>query len=1153
VSQNRSRFMEMLEARFLVFDGAMGTNIQSYDLSAEDYGGKEGCNEYLVLVKPHVIEEIHRGFLEAGCDVLETDTFGGSQLKLDEYGLGDQLYEVNFTAAQLARRAADEYSTPQRPRLVAGSMGPTGKLPSSDDPFLSDIGFEELAAIYRDQAKPLVEGGCDLLLVETSQDMLEVRAAIVGINRYFRESGRWVPLQVQVTLDTSGRMLLGTDIGAALTTIASLPVQVVGLNCSTGPEHMREPVRYLSEHSTLRISVIPNAGMPVNVGGRAAYPLDPDSMAGSLRAFVEEMGVDVVGGCCGSTHEHMRRVVEEVGGISRLMRSPEWVPSLSSSLRRVPMVQEPPPLLIGERVNTQGSRAIKRLLMADDYDAVVGIARDQVEGGAHALDVCVALTERADEAAMMRSVVHRVAATVEAPLVIDSTEAAVIREALEAYPGRAMVNSINMENGRERIEAVVPVVKEHGAAVVALTIDEQGMAKTAARKLEVARRIHDICVHEFGLAPEDLIFDCLTFTLATGDAEFVESAAETIEGIRSIKAELPGVFTSLGVSNVSFGLSPHARAVLNSVFLYHCVQAGLDMAIVNPAHITPYLEIPDEPRMLAEEMVYNRHPDALARFIEYFEQHGPSEQGPAAEDPTAGMSAEERIHYQILHRKKDGIERLIDEALQRHSPVAVLNSVLLPAMKDVGDRFGAGELILPFVLQSAEVMKKAVAHLEGYLEKQEGYSKGRVVLATVYGDVHDIGKNLVGTILGNNGYEVHDLGKQTPINLIVDKAVELKADAIGLSALLVSTSKQMPLCVQELNKRGLAIPVLVGGAAINPAFARRALYVEDGRAYQPGVFYAKDAFQGLHIMDQLMNVDAREAFVAKHLEQAEQAQQRDAARPERVDRTGQVAASNVSRDVAIPSPPFWGNRVMGEEIDLMEVFDLLDLNTLFRLHWGGKNLHGEEYERHIESDFLPRLERMKREAIEQGYIVPGLVYGYYPAGSEGNDLVVLDPEDRSTEIARMPFPRQPGGDRLCLADYFAPLDSGRTDVVAFQVVTAGPVASEVVQQLNERGDYTEAYYVHGLSVSTAEALAEYIHQRIQVELGLPQSQGKRYSWGYPACPDLAQQERVLDILSARQEIGVTLTVAHLLVPEQSTAAMVVHHPEARYYSTLNRE
>jgi 5-methyltetrahydrofolate--homocysteine methyltransferase len=1147
--------MELLEQRFLVFDGAMGTNIQAYDLSAEDYGGKEGCNEYLVLVKPHVVEEIHRGFLEAGCDVLETDTFGGNRLKLEEYGLGDRLYEVNFAAAQLARRAANEYSTPERPRLVAGSMGPTGKLPSSNDPLLGDTGFEELAEMFREQARPLVEGGCDLLLVETSQDMLEVRAAIVGINRYFRESGRWVPLQVQVTLDTSGRMLLGTDIGAALTTIASLPVQVVGLNCSTGPEHMREPVRYLSEHSPLSLSVIPNAGMPVNVGGRAAYPLDPDSMAGALREFVEEMGVDVVGGCCGSTHEHMRRVVEELGKASRRMRSSVWIPSLSSSLARVPMAQDPPPLLIGERVNTQGSRAIKRLLLTEDYDAVLGMARDQVEGGAHALDICVALTERADEAAMMRALVHRVAATVEAPLVIDSTEPAVIREALEAYPGRAMVNSINMESGRERIEAVVPIVKEHGAAVVALTIDEQGMAKTAERKLEVARRIHDICVGEFGLAPEDLVFDCLTFTLATGDQEFVQSAAETIEGLRLIKMELPRVFTSLGVSNVSFGLTPHARAVLNSVFLYHCVQAGLDMAIVNPAHTTPYSEIPDEPRTLAEDLVYNRRPDALAHYVEYFEQHGPAEQRVVA-DPTAGMSAEERIHWQVLHRKKDGIERLIDQALERHSPVEVLNSVLLPAMKDVGDRFGAGELILPFVLQSAEVMKRAVAHLEQYLEKKEGYSKGRVVLATVYGDVHDIGKNLVGTILGNNGYEVFDLGKQTPINVIVEKALELKADAIGLSALLVSTSKQMPLCVQELDRRGLEIPVLIGGAAINPAFGRRALYVEDGRPYRSGVFYAKDAFQGLHIMDQLMNPDTREAFVDEHLARAEQALERDAARgggSARPDRTRQVATSSVSRDVTIPSPPFWGKRVLALDIDLMEVFDLLDLNTMFRLHWGGKSLHGEEYDRHVESDFMPRLERMKREAIEQGYIAPGIVYGYFPAGSEGNDLVVLDPVDRYTEIARLPFPRQPGGDRLCLADYFAPLDSGRLDVVALQVVTAGPKASELVQQLNERGDYTEAYYVHGLSVSAAEALAEYVHQLIQRELGIPQSQGKRYSWGYPACPDLSQQEVVLDILSAREEIGVTLTVAHLMVPEQSTAAMVVHHPEARYYSTLDRE
>ena len=1183
MAQQRSRYLDLLEERVLVFDGAMGTNIQRYELAPEAYGGKEGCNEYLVLTMPAVIEEIHRSFMEVGCDVLETDTFGGNRLKLSEYGLEDRAYELNFAAARLARRVADEYSTPQRPRFVAGSMGPTGKLPSSDDPVLSNVTFQELADIYYQQARPLVEGGCDLLLIETSQDILEVRAAIVGIHRYFRESGRWVPLQAQVTLDTTGRMLLGTDIGAALTTIQSLPVQVVGLNCSTGPEHMREPVRYLAEHSRLKVSVIPNAGIPVNLGGRALYPLDPDSMAHSLGEFVDEMGVEVVGGCCGTTAEHLRKVVERVRGRAVKHRPVIDVPALSSGLRSVPLRQDPPPLLVGERINTQGSRQVKRLLLAEDYDAVLQIARDQVEGGAHVLDVCVALTERADEAAMMRNLVHRIAATVEAPLVIDSTEAGVIKAALESYPGRALVNSINMENGRARIDAVLPIVREHGAAVIALTIDERGMAKTADRKLEIARRIHALCTAEYGLRPDALVFDPLTFTLATGEAEFANSASETLEGIRLIKGELPGVLAILGVSNVSFGLAPHARATLNSVFLYHAVAAGLDLAIVNPAHITPYAEIPAEPRALAEDLIYNRRPDALARYIAYFEEHGPASKEASREDATAGLSVEERIHYQILHRRGEGIEQLLDEAMKSHSPVEILNSVLLPAMKDVGDRFGAGELILPFVLQSAEVMKRAVAHLEKFLDRQEGYSKGKIALATVYGDVHDIGKNLVGTILSNNGYQVYDLGKQTPINVIVDKAVELEVDAIGLSALLVSTSKQMALCVQELDRRNLRIPVLVGGAAINSAFARRALFLEEGRPYAGGVFYCKDAFQGLAVMDRLATPEAREQFLEHTLEQARQGLERDTTYAARVASPSVAATairSTVSTDVPIPTPPFWGNRVLGtgergdgeagrredaensayhlslvtrhSSVDLRKVFELLDLNTLFRLHWGSKNLHGEDWKRHVESDFIPRLERMKRDALERGYLQPQIAYGYYPCGSSGDELVVLDPEDRSRELTRFAFPRQPDGERLCLADYFAPLDSGRVDVVAFQVVTVGPGASQLVQQLQEEGNYTESYYVHGLSVQTAEALAEYSHRLIRRELGLAPDQGKRYSWGYPACPDLSDHEKVVELLSAREAIGIDLTVAYLLVPEQSTAAMVVHHPEAKYYSVRPR-
>ncbi len=722
-STSQSRYLQELARRVLVYDGAMGTNIQRHNLTAEDFGGKEleGCNDYLVLKRPDVIQGIHESFLAVGCDVVETCTFQSTPRRLHEWGLGDKVREINVTAARLARAACDKYATPERPRFVAGSIGPTGMLPSSSDPALSDITFAELSDNYYEQAKYLVEGGVDVLLVETAQDILEMKAALAGFERLFTEIGRRVAVQAQITLDTSGRMLLGTDIASAMTTLEALPIDVLGLNCSTGPEHMREPVRYLAEHASRPISVIPNAGLPINTGvGEAVYPLEPVPMALELERFVRDFGVRIVGGCCGTTPEHLREIVQRVGALAPAASVPldgphrPHVPRVSSAMRALTLHQDPPPLLIGERVNSQGSRKVKRLLLDDDYEGILAVARDQVDSGAHVLDVCVALTERADEAEQMSKVVKLLSMSVETPLVIDSTEASVIEAALEHIPGRAIINSINMENGRKRIDSVVPLAKKHGAALVALTIDEIGMAKTRARKLEVARAIHDIVVNEYGLLPEDLIFDALTFTLATGDAEWNESAAETIEGIRLIKRELPGVFTVLGVSNVSFGLGLDARAVLNSVFLHHCVAAGLDAAIINPAHVRPYAEIPTEERDLADDLVYYRRPDALQRFIEHYDiaakQGGVEEK--TREDPTAGMTPEQRINWQILHRKKENIEAVLDEAGVREHPVRILNEVLLPAMKEVGDKFGAGELILPFVLQSAEVMKKAVKHLE---------------------------------------------------------------------------------------------------------------------------------------------------------------------------------------------------------------------------------------------------------------------------------------------------------------------------------------------------------------------------------------------------------------------------------------------------------
>ncbi|HJR66458.1 MAG TPA: methionine synthase [Gemmatimonadaceae bacterium] len=1161
--KNSNAYLEALSNRVLIYDGAMGTNIQRYKLTAEDFGGKdlEGCNDNLVLTRPDVIREIHESFLAVGCDVVETCTFQSTPRRLHEWGLGDRYHELNVKAAQLARAAADKYATPEQPRFVAGSIGPTGMLPSSDDPTLSAITFDELSENFYLQAKALVEGGVDVLLVETAQDILEVKAALAGFERLFAELGRRVAVQAQVTLDTSGRMLLGTDIASAMTTLESLPVDVIGLNCSTGPEHMREPVRYLTEHATRPISVIPNAGLPINTGvGEAVYPLEPGPMAKALGEFVTEFGVRIVGGCCGTTPEHLKEIVKRLRTADCVptARSTQYavrshVPRVSSAMRAITLHQDPPPLLVGERVNSQGSRKVKRLLLADDYEGIVAVARDQVDSGAHVLDVCVALTERADEAEQMAKVVKLLSSTVETPLMIDSTEANVIEAALQRVPGRAIVNSINMENGRARIEAVLPLVKKYGAAVVALTIDEIGMAKTRQRKLEIARKIHDIAVDEYGLSPEDLIFDALTFTLATGDAEWIDSATETIEGIRLIKRELPGVLCILGVSNVSFGLSLEARSVLNSVFLHHCVTAGLDAAIVNPAHVTPYAEISTEERELADDLVFNRRPDALQRFISHFDVAG-KRTGPqdAAVDPTATMAPDERVHWQVLHRKKEGIEDALDKAGVRENPVRVLNDVLLPAMKEVGDKFGAGELILPFVLQSAEVMKKAVKHLEQFLERKEGYTKGKVVLATVYGDVHDIGKSLVNTILSNNGYTVFDLGKQVPVNTIIDKAIEVSADAIGLSALLVSTSKQMPLCVKELDKRGLKFPVLIGGAAINRRFGRRALFVDGERAYEPGVFYCKDAFEGLSTVESIVDEERRPGLVRRVIDEARE----DVFLHTQVgkdQKAGDVEdrRSDVPADNPIPAPPFWGTRVL-REIPIDEVFRHLDLDELYRLQWGGRG-SGAEYDATVRDVFKPTLDRLTDEAKREGWLVPRAVYGYFPVQSNGRDLIVYDPAAFGSdggslrEIARFNFPRQEGRERLALSDYFRSVESGDVDVAAFQIVTVGDEATRRFEATQARGDYSEAFFAHGLAVETAEAVAQWMHARVRKELGLPAGQGKRYSWGYPACPDLEGHAELFKLLPAREALGMSYTESFQLLPEQSTAAIVVHHPAAKYY------
>jgi 5-methyltetrahydrofolate--homocysteine methyltransferase len=1181
-------FLQAVHSRVVIYDGGMGATLEQFDLTPEDYGGLQGkCHEALVLNRPDVIEGVHASMLNAGAEVVETDTFQASRIKLGEWGLADYTVEINTKAAEIARKAAGEH------RFVAGSIGPTGYLPASEDPSLGQIRFGELVEVFAEQAAGLIDGGADLIVIETAQDILEVKAAVFGAREAFKTTGRTLPLHTSVSLlPNGGKMLLGTDISAVLCTLEALKVDVIGLNCSTGPEDMRDAIRFLGEHCPVPVACIPNAGLPLQgPDGETIFPEKPEPLAEALKEFVERYGVGIVGGCCGTTPAHIAAIAERVGSpagtrtgnsttntqagdsTTRAVgpRPAPRPPHLSSMIAATPLAQEPAPTMVGERVNSQGSRKAKELLLAEDYDGLAQIAEDQVTGGAHVLDLCVALTERTDEDEQMRLVAKKVSLTQPAPIQVDSTEPEVIERALEQIPGRAIVNSVNLEAGRAKLDRVVPVALAHGAALIALTIDEVGMAKTAARKVEIAKRIRDLCCEQHGMDPQLLIFDCLTFTLTTGDEEWRPSAVETIAGIKAIKEQIPDVKTSLGVSNVSFGVSPGARAVLNSVFLHHCVQAGLDLAMVNPNHITPYSEIPDVERELADDLVFNRREDALEKFIEHFESKGPEDGagGTGSADPTEGMEPEEALHFHILRRRRDGVEEWIDRSVQKIGAVPTLNEVLLPAMKEVGDKFGAGELILPFVLQSAEVMKRAVAQLEKYLDKIEGYTKGTVVLATVFGDVHDIGKSLVNTILTNNGYTVVDLGKQVPIQTILDAAQEHDATAIGLSALLVSTSKQMPACIQELHAKGLSYPVLIGGAAINRAFGYRALYPggkDSEEVYEPGVFYCKDAFEGLAVMDQLIDADTRVALVQKLRAGATEFRAKGDEPRETGDLTDDTVRSAARTDVPIPTPPFWGVKEI--PVDLDEVYRHLDTHVLFKLHWGGRGVKGEAWQTLLRDDFQPRLERMWHE---QTYLHPRTLLGFFPCYALGNEIVVLDPAvmdpaggtdpaDPASALTRFVCPRQPKGDRLCLADFFRPAigpdgnpsPTGRPpaelDVIAVQAVTVGSEVTELMAKLEAEGEFAEQLFVHGLGVQTAEGLAEWLHHEARTMLGIPAAQGRRYSWGYPAVPEQAEHLKVEKLLGLEQ-IGMRITDGYAPEPEQSTLALVAHHPQAIYFGT----
>ncbi len=1151
-TQNHPRpsFRERLLQKVMVFDGAMGTSIQTYQLTAKDFLGKDGCNDYLSLIRPEIIQAIHHSFLEAGCDCVETNTFGSNRIKLEEYGLADQIVDINTAAVKAAQDAIAQVNTPNQPRYIVGSLGPTGFLPSSSDPTLSNVSVDTLREVYQEQAQILIEAGVDAIIVETGQDILEMKHAVIGAKEAIQASGKDILLIAQPTLDTSGRMLLGTDVETALPLFIDLGVDVFGINCSTGPDEMRESIRYLSQYSPVPISVIPNAGLPENIEGQAHYNLTPEPFAQALKEFISQFGIQIVGGCCGTTPKHLAALVETIGPHKPVPREIEPVRSLTSSIKAVSLDIPNKPLIVGERLNSQGSRKFKKLLMEDDYETMGIVARTLVEEGSHLLDVCVALNERDDEKEQMCRLVKDLSQLVDAPLVIDSTEYDVIEAALKLVPGRPIVNSIHLEGEGERVHRIAPFLKKYGGSAVAMLIDHDGMAKTAERKIEVAQKLYDIITQDYDLPPHTLIYDPLTFTLATGEDEFKNSAVETFEAIRWIKSNLPHTYTILGVSNASFGLTPEARRVLNSVYLYHATQAGLDLAIINAKEIIPYPMLTEQERQLADALVLNENEQALADFIAYFETHASADRrtSQVEEDDTVQRSVEEQIHYQILNRKKEGIEAVLEKALQQYAPVEIINQILLPAMKEVGDKMATGELILPFVLQSAEVMKKSVAYLEQFLDKDDKVSKGTLVLATVYGDVHDIGKNLVKTIFSNNGYVVHDLGKQVPLADILAKAKEVKADAIGLSALLVTTSKQMAYCVEECHKHEMNYPIIIGGAAINRDFGFRISVLGEEITYPGGVFYSKDAFEGLRVMNRLMDPQEKELLMKEYRLDMENRRKKSEKYKESAPAPIITTESQVKPAEKIPIAPFWGmKRLQATDLNLDDIYPLMDFPSLFRLSWGVKNKAKEEYDRLLQEEFYPLLADLLNECKTETLLQPEVLYGYLPCYSEGNDLVVLQ-DDLKTERERFQFPRQTSRDLLCLSDYFASKDSGKTDVLPLQLVTMGYSVGAKCNALDQAGEYSKSYYLHGLAVQMAEALAEWSHRMIRKELGIENGQGKRYSFGYPACPDLSDQVKQFALMEVSTYTNILLTEAYQIEPEQSTSALIVHHPDAKYYS-----
>ena len=1135
--------------------------LQAADPSLEDFQNHEGCNEILNVTRPDLVRSVHDAYLEVGVDAIETNTFGANWANLAEYGIEDRIYELAFAGGKIAREAADAFSTPDKPRFVLGSLGPGTKLPS-----LGHTSYQKLKDAYYTASKGLVDSGSDALLIETTQDLLQAKAAVNGARLAVTESGRDVIVIAQVTVETTGTMLLGSEIGAALNALEPLNIDLIGLNCATGPAEMSEHLRYLSKNSHTAISVMPNAGLPLLGPKGAEYPLGPEELATALETFVNDYGITLIGGCCGTTPAHLAAVVNRLAGRGVKKRAIEIEPGASSLYQYVPFRQDKTYLAIGERTNANGSRAFRDALVAEDWSTCVEIARDQIRDGAHMLDLSVDYVGR-DGVRDMTEIASRFATSSTLPIVLDSTEPAVLKAGLESLGGRCIINSVNYEDGdgpTSRFARIMPLVQEHGASVVALTIDEEGQARTAEWKLRVARRLIKDLTENWGMHVGDILIDTLTFPIATGQEETRRDGLETISAIKALKEEFPEVQTTLGVSNVSFGLNPAARVVLNSVFLHECVEAGLDSAIVHPSKITPMARIDARQKEVALDLIYDRRTfdgenctyDPLSEFLQLFEGVELAASRNIRASELAALPLKQRLERRIIDGEKVGLTDDLDTAMAEGiKPLAIINDHLLEGMKEVGELFGKGEMQLPFVLQSAEVMKSAVAYLEPHMEKTSDAGRGRMLLATVKGDVHDIGKNLVDIILSNNGYQVVNIGIKQTINQIIDAAQENEVDAIGMSGLLVKSTVIMKENLEELTSRGLdqKWPIVLGGAALTRAFVE-----QDLAGVFPGeVRYARDAFEGLRLMDAIMAVkrgDEGAALPALRERRVKAVSRLDD--PTEID----TVRSDVALDIDIPKAPFFGSRIV-KGIPLADYVGMLDERALFMGQWGLKGARGE-YEAMAETEGRPRLRALLNEVQSKGWLEAAVVYGYFPCVSEGNDLVILHHEgpEKGKERVRFSFPRQRRDRRLCLSDFFASRESGKVDVVAFHVVTMGNTVSKAANELFAANAYREYLELHGLSVQLTEALAEHWHARIREEMAVrgddaPDIQGildqgyrgSRYSFGYPACPDIEQQTQLCELLEPGR-IGVELSEEFQLHPEQSTSAIIVHHPEAKYFN-----